>query len=63
MKNIHNEFGTKKNKSKFIEETAREYIRRRVHRKPDLADLDILNKKAAKLNKEASDVLSYQANL
>jgi len=63
MKNIHNEFRTKKNKSKFIEETVREYVRRRNHRKRDLADLEILNKKAAKLNREAEDVLSYQANL
>lgn len=63
MKNIDEEFGGKTNKSQFIEEAVREYIERRVHRKRDLADLEILNKKSAKLNKEAEDVLSYQADL
>jgi metal-responsive CopG/Arc/MetJ family transcriptional regulator len=63
MKNIDEEFGAKINKSQFIEEAVREYIERRAHRNRDLADLEILNKKAAKLNKEAEDVLSYQADL
>jgi metal-responsive CopG/Arc/MetJ family transcriptional regulator len=63
MKSIDKEFGNRINKSQFIEEAVREYIERRAHRKRDLADLDILNKKADKLNKEAADVLSYQADL
>ena len=63
MKNIDKEFGDRINKSQFIEEAVREYIERRTHRKRDLDDLDILNKKADKLNKEAADVLSYQADL
>lgn len=63
MKSIDEEFGSKINKSQFIEEAVREYIEHRVHKKRDLADLEILNKKASKLNKEAADVLSYQVDL
>jgi len=63
MKNIDEELGVKTNKSQFIEEAVREYIERRIRKKRDLADLEILNKKAEKLNKEAEDVLSYQADL
>ncbi len=63
MKNINEDFGGKMYTSQFIEKAVREYIERRVHRKRDLADLEILNKKSAKLNKEAEDVLSYQAGL
>jgi metal-responsive CopG/Arc/MetJ family transcriptional regulator len=63
MKSIDKDFGDRINKSQFIEEAVREYIERRAHRKRDLDDLDILNKKADKLNKEAADVLSYQADL
>ncbi len=63
MKNIEEEFGAKINKSLFIEEAVKEYVARRVSRKRDLADLEILNRKAVKLNKEAEDVLSYQADL
>jgi len=63
MKNIDEELGVKTNKSQFIEEAVREYIERRIRKKRDLADLEILNKNAAKLNKEAEDVLSYQADL
>lgn len=61
IKDIDKEYGAKINKSQFIEEAVREYIERRVHRKRDLADLEILNKHAATLNKEAEDVLSFQA--
>ena len=63
MKNIDEELGVKTNKSQFIEEAVREYIERRIRKKRDLADLEILNKNAVKLNKEAEDVLSYQADL
>lgn len=63
MISIDKEFGGGKNRSQFIEAAVREYIERRVRNKRDLDDLNILNKKADKLNKEASDVLSYQADL
>ncbi len=56
-------FGRQKNMSKFIEKAVRDFIERQIQRKRDLKDLDILNKKANKLNREAEDVLSYQADL
>jgi len=56
-------FGRQKNMSKFIEKAVKDFIERQIQRKRDLKDLDILNKKANKLNREAEDVLSYQADL
>ena len=56
-------FGDKKNRSQFIEEALRDYLVRQLSKKRDLADMDILNRKADKLNKEAADVLSYQVAL
>ncbi|MBM4136988.1 MAG: ribbon-helix-helix protein, CopG family [Nitrospira sp.] len=53
----------KKNRSEFIEEAIRDYIERKAQAERNLKDLDILNKKADKLNREAEDVLSYQVDL
>lgn len=55
--------GRKKNRSEFIEKAIRDYIEKQAQRKRNLKDLDILNKKADKLNREAEDVLSYQVDL
>ncbi|MDO9287950.1 MAG: hypothetical protein Q7T83_04090 [Thermodesulfovibrionales bacterium] len=57
------EFGRHENRSEFIEKAVRDFIERQSQTKRNLKDLDILNKKADKLNKEAEDVLSYQADL
>ncbi|MBI5181569.1 MAG: hypothetical protein HZA06_01500 [Nitrospirae bacterium] len=46
----------RQNNSKF----SKGGIKSQQQRKTDLKDIDILNKKADKLNKEAKDVLSYQ---
>lgn len=51
------------NRSEFIEKAVKDYIERQEQKRRDLKDLNILNKKADKLNKEAADVLSYQAIL
>jgi metal-responsive CopG/Arc/MetJ family transcriptional regulator len=63
IKSIDELFGGQKNRSEFIENAVREYIERQVQVERDLKDIDILNKKADKLNKEAEDVLSYQIDL
>ncbi|MEK6699787.1 MAG: ribbon-helix-helix protein, CopG family [Nitrospirota bacterium] len=63
MKTIDKEFGGRKNRSQLIEEAVKEYVERRIHINRDLADLEILNKKSDKLNKEAADVLLFQADL
>ncbi len=55
--------GKKKNRSEFIESALRNYLESRVAEERDAKDLDILNKKADRLNKEAEEVLSYQVDL
>lgn len=63
IKSIDEVFGGQKNRSEFIEKAVKHYIERQIQEERDLKDLDILNKKADKLNKEAEDVLSYQVDL
>jgi metal-responsive CopG/Arc/MetJ family transcriptional regulator len=63
IKSIDVFLGGKKNRSELIEKALRDYLVREVRMKRDLEDLAILNKKADKLNREAEDVLSYQANI
>ena len=63
IQSIEELFGKQKNKSEFIEKAIRDFIERQVKAERDLKDLIILNKKADKLNKEAEDALTYQADL
>jgi metal-responsive CopG/Arc/MetJ family transcriptional regulator len=63
IQSIDELFGRQKNRSEFIEKAVRHFIEKQMRRKRDLKDLDILNKKANKLNKEAEDVLTYQVSL
>ena len=63
IQSIDELFGGRINRSEFIEKALKDYVERQIQRKKDLQDLDILNKKADKLNKEAVDVLSYQTGL
>lgn len=55
--------GRQKNMSEFIEKAVWDFIEKQIRKKRDMEDLKILNKKAEKLNREAEDVLSYQADL
>ena len=50
-------------RSEFIEKAVRDFIARRMQKERDSKDLAILNKEAERLNKEAEDVLSYQAEV
>ncbi len=63
IKNIDEIFGRTQNRSKFIENVLRDFIRKQTKKKRDQKDFDILNSKADTLNKEAEDVLSYQVKL
>lgn len=63
IKNIDEIFGRTQNRSKFIENVLRDFIKKQTKKKRDKKDLDILNSKADTLNKEAEDVLSYQVKL
>ncbi len=63
INNIDEFLGKRKNRSGFIEKAVRHYIERQAYEEKNIKDLEILNKKADKLNREAEDVLSYQVKL
>jgi len=63
LHSINERFGKQKNLSRFIENALWDFIERQEQKKRDMQDLEILNKRAKKLNREAEDVLSYQTNL
>jgi len=48
------------NRSRFIEEAIISYIEKKRRISRDKKDFDLINAKEKLLNKEASDVLSYQ---
>jgi metal-responsive CopG/Arc/MetJ family transcriptional regulator len=52
-----------KNRSAFIELAVRTYLEIIRRQKRDQRDLAIINRLSDKLNREASEVLSYQAEL
>ncbi len=51
------------NRSEFIEEAVRVFIRQLIRRQQDARDLEIINQHADYLNREAADVLTYQVDL
>jgi metal-responsive CopG/Arc/MetJ family transcriptional regulator len=51
------------NRSEFIEEAVRVFIRRLIRRQQDARDLEIINHRADYLNQEAMDVLTFQVDL
>ncbi len=51
------------NRSTFIEQAIRSYLKQKEQQKRNQADLDILNQHSVRLNREAKDVISYQAEL
>ena len=55
--------GQHRNRSEFIEEAVRVFIRQLIHSQQDARDLEILNGHADDLNQEAMDVLAYQVDL
>ena len=48
------------NRSAVIEQAVRDFVAVRAQRMRNARDLEILDKHAVRLNREASDVLSYQ---
>lgn len=63
LKAIDEHTGEYKNRSEFIEDAVRAFIMKLIRRQQDSKDLEIINQHADSLNREASDVLSYQADL
>ncbi len=55
--------GKNANRSEFIETAVRAYIAALVRRQQNRRDLAIINRRAARLNREANDVLDYQVPL
>lgn len=55
--------GDYKNRSDFIEAAVRTFIKQIIRRQQDSHDIEIINRNAARLNEEASDVLEYQVQL
>jgi metal-responsive CopG/Arc/MetJ family transcriptional regulator len=51
------------NRSAFIELAVRTYLEMLKRRNRDASDLRTINRLSAKLNREARDVLTYQAEL
>ena len=50
------------NRSAVIEQAVRYFVAGRAQRMRNARDLEILDKHAVRLNREASDVLSYQVD-
>ncbi len=55
--------GPSGNRSAFVEQALRAFLIVRAQQIRDANDLEILNRRANRLNKEARDVLSYQVQL
>lgn len=55
--------GNDANRSEFIEKAVRSYIAALVRQRQNQHDLAIINRRGARLNREAMDVLEYQIPL
>lgn len=55
--------GSRQSRSAFIEAVLAEHLRARARAERDARDLEIINCNAERLNREALDVLEYQAPL
>ena len=51
------------NRSALIELALRDFLTAKAKRRRDLQDIEILNRRADSLNKEAEDVLFYQVDV
>ena len=52
-----------KNRSEFIEAASWALITQMVRNAPNAKDLEIINRRASRLNREAAEVLAYQVTL
>jgi metal-responsive CopG/Arc/MetJ family transcriptional regulator len=55
--------GSKQSRSAFIESVLAEHLRTRARAERDRRDLEIINRNAERLNRDAEDGLEYQAPL
>jgi metal-responsive CopG/Arc/MetJ family transcriptional regulator len=54
--------GSKRSRSAVIEAALRYYLRQRERARIDAHDIEILNREADRLNREAENTLAYQAD-
>lgn len=60
IKTIDKLAGPSKNRSEFIERAVRAYIAQMIRQERNARDLELINRRADRLNEEARDVLTYQ---
>jgi metal-responsive CopG/Arc/MetJ family transcriptional regulator len=58
---IDRQVGSKRSRSAFIEAVLRQYFKEKVREALNARDVEIINANADALNREAMDVLRYQA--
>ena len=63
LADIDRHAGKNANRSEFIEVAVRSYLAALMRKQQNLRDLAIINRRAARLNREARDVLDYQIPL
>jgi metal-responsive CopG/Arc/MetJ family transcriptional regulator len=63
MTGIDRVTGTKQSRSAYIESVLRDHFREKARRERDARDLAIINRNAARLNRDAEDGLEDQAPL
>ncbi|MDQ7827190.1 MAG: ribbon-helix-helix domain-containing protein [Candidatus Eremiobacteraeota bacterium] len=60
LKAVDEQSGAHGSRSEFIENALRSYLGQMLRLRQNARDMDIINRKADRLNDEAEDVLSYQ---
>jgi metal-responsive CopG/Arc/MetJ family transcriptional regulator len=63
LKGIDRLAGSKQSRSAFIETILQQYLRQRARAQRDARDMEIINRNAERLNRDALDGLEYQAPL
>jgi metal-responsive CopG/Arc/MetJ family transcriptional regulator len=61
LKEIDRSAGKNSSRSEFIENVLREYFKEKVREALNARDMELINRHADDLNREALDVLRYQA--
>ena len=63
LKAIDEYAGEYNNRSEFIEEAIRDFIKQLIRRQQGARDLEIINRRSNYLNKEAMEIFTYQVDL
>ena len=63
LRELDSVLGKAGNRSQLIERAVHEYLQKLARQTRDRRELEIINRNAAELNKEAQDVLTYQVKV